>query len=309
MIAATLTALLAIMNHQDGPNRATGPVDDRRRSGVDLDRRVADYTARFGRDTGYSEPTSADRRTIAEGVGLLLDGHRSQAQQRLSDVDFEIRTIVDSATGRRYEEVADRTDDSPTPRGWGRVYIGLDSPARWSVQVPHPVADAHTEHLGVRVLRGSQGGVLVIAGAHRKAGDGNAADVAHRRDTVFNAICDELTLHGLPGVQVHGFADDSAPRYDVIASTGKGRIARNEGRGLADALHARDFAVCRAWVRSCPLAGHTNMQGRAAADQRVPFLHVEFSNRLRTNDGLMARAVEAVNVVTSRWAVQPVHRS
>ncbi|GDY58369.1 hypothetical protein SVIO_089920 [Streptomyces violaceusniger] len=130
--------------------------------------------------------------------------------------------------------------------------MDLSAPARWSVQVPHPVSDADTERLGARVLLDSPGGVLVLAGAHRRAGDDDAADAAHRTDSVFDAVCDELARRGLPGVQLHGFADDSAPGRDVVASTGKGRAGRPDARRLAAALTARHFSVCRAWVRDCP---------------------------------------------------------
>ncbi len=211
-------------------------------SGTDLERRITDYTARFGADTGYLPPRRADREAVAHAVGLLLDGRRAQAAARLAALDFDLRTVTDSATGRRYAEIADRTDTGPAPRGWGRVYLDLSAPVRWSVQVPHPVADARTEQLGVGVLRGTPGGALVLAGAHRDAGTGDAADVAHRRDTVFAAVCAELAGRGLPGLQIHGFADDSAPAYDVIASTGRAtHESRTAARALATALRTRDF--------------------------------------------------------------------
>ncbi|MER6031765.1 hypothetical protein [Streptomyces sp. NPDC001851] len=273
---------------------------------IDLAREVADYTSRFGPDHGYLHPGRADREDIAAAVGLLLDGHRDQAEQRLSQRDFTVRTVVDRPSGHRYTEVADRTDSAVTPRGWGRVYLDLDHRPSWSVQVPHPGFDLGTEQLGVRVLRGSPGGVLVIAGAHRKAGVGNSADVAHREDTVFHAICAELARRGMPGIQLHGFAASAAPGYDVIASTGAGSAGRQEGRDLADALRGHGFAVCRAWVRSCPLEGRTNVQGQTADDDHVPFLHVEFSPGVRAGGRPAERAAAAVGEITRRWAGTPV---
>ncbi|MFI1854735.1 hypothetical protein [Streptomyces sp. NPDC020480] len=297
--AALLTWALALRggggDHGTTPDGAPGRTD--------LERRVDGYTARFGADTGYLPPTRSDRRGVARAVGLLLDGHRAEAAERLDALDFDLRTVTDSATGRRYAEISDRTDAGPSPRGWGRVYLDLSAPVRWSVQVPHPIADARTEQLGVGVLRGTPGGVLVLAGAHRAAGTGDAADVAHRRDTVFAAVCAELAGRGLPGIQIHGFADDTAPDYDVIASTGRAtHHSRTDARALASALRARDFTVCRAWVRSCPLEGRTNEQGRNAAEEDSPFLHVEFANAVRTDRREAARAVAAVNVVTARWS-------
>ncbi|MGW3633543.1 hypothetical protein ACWD7F_25870 [Streptomyces sp. NPDC005122] len=202
--------------------------------------------------------------------------------------------------------MADRTDAAATPRGWGRVYIDLDHRPSWSVQVPHPVFDRGTEQLGVRVLRGSPGGILVIAGAHRKSGVGNSADVAHRRDTVFHAICAELARRGMPGIQLHGFAASSAPGYDVVTSTGAGSAGRHDGRDLADALRTHGFRVCRAWARSCPLEGLTNMQGRVADDDHVAFLHIEFSPTTRAGGQPAERAAAAVADITRDWAKRPV---
>ncbi len=266
-----------------------------------LERVIAEYTAGFGEDTGYRHPSRGDRETVAKGVALLLDGRREEAEHRLADVDFALRTVTDEATGRRYAEVADRSEGGAAPRGWGRVYLDLDSPARWTVQVPHPVADRNTERLGARLLGRAPGGVLIVAGAHRKAGRGDEADVAHRRDSVFHAVCAELARRGLPGVQLHGMADDSAPDHDVVASTGRGSEGRPEARALAAALRKRGYDVCRAWARSCPLEGRTNVQGRAAAAHDVSFLHVEFGPRLRERPADATEAVNALTEVVRGW--------
>lgn len=286
------------------PSPSTAPSSSppsRGRVRADLERRVTAYTAGFSEDSGYRRPSAADRRTVAEGVALLLDRHRSRAERRLADVDFQVRTVTDTDSGRRFAEVSDLSEDASAPRGWGRVYMDLDSPIRWSVQVPHPVADRHTERLGAALLSRSPGGVMVIAGAHRKAGRDDEADVAHRRKSVFHAICDELAKRGVPGIQVHGMADDSAPKYDVVASTGKGREAVAEGRDLADALRRRGYDVCRAWARSCPLEGRKNVQGRNATAQDTEFLHVEFGARIRDRGRHLRAAVSAMASVTRDW--------
>jgi hypothetical protein len=298
MVAALCTVLLARGGERPAP-RQGAPA-----GAEDLLAEVTAYTARFGPDTGYRRPSRADRDTVARAVGLVLDGRHDRAERLLTGMDFTVRTVVDAAGGRRYTELADRTDDGPAPRGWGRVYVAEDgTPAgrRWVVQVPHPVADRNTERVGVGVLRGTPGGILLLAGAHRKAGTGDAADVAHRRDTVFDAVAAALTARSLPALQVHGFADDSAPGRDVVASTGRGRAAVAEGRRLADALRAARLDVCRGWARRCPLEGRTNVQGRLAAAHHVPFLHVELSNRVRTDEALTARAVRAFGRVTEGW--------
>ncbi|HET6858056.1 MAG TPA: hypothetical protein VFH94_13320, partial [Streptomyces sp.] len=131
--------------------------------------------------------------------------------------------------------------------------------------------------------------------------EGDASDVAHRRDTVFHAVCDELTGRRLPGIQLHGFADSTEPDFDVILSTGAGDDGRQDARRLARELRDRDFDVCRAWVRKCVLEGRTNQQGRLASDEEVPFLHVEFSRTVRSDGERIERVVEAVRTVADGW--------
>lgn len=315
VIAASLIAAASLVQCTGSGSSDSGGSPDERpapsasspRPGEDLVERVAGFTAGFGPGHGYRRPTRTEREAVADGVALLLDHRRDQAEHRLANVDFEVRTVTDAVTGRHYAEVADRSEEAAAPRGWGRVYVDLDAPVRWMAQVPHPVADQNTERLGADLLRRSPGGVLIIAGAHRKAGRGDQADVAHRRDSVFHALSQTLTKRGLPGIQLHGMADDSAPRHDVVASTGRGREAVAEGRELADALRERGYDVCRAWARRCPLAGTSNVQGRLAAVRDVPFLHVEFGPRFRNHPKDARRAVEAMTTVTRTWQQQRRH--
>ncbi|GAA1273059.1 hypothetical protein [Streptomyces javensis] len=297
LVAALSTYTIA---RSSGDNGRTS--DGARAPEVPLERRITDFTAGLAPDGDYREPRRAERRDVADAVGLILDGHPDRARPLLADVGFRLRTLTDTGTGRRYAELSDRTADGPDPRGWARVYVDLSTAVRWSVQVPHPVSDADTERLGARVLLDSPGGVLVLAGAHRRAGEDDAADAAHRTDSVFDAVCDELARRGLPGVQIHGFADDSVPGRDVVASTGEGRAGRPDARRLAAALTARHFSVCRAWARDCPLEGRDNVQGRRAATEHVPFLHIEFARSVRASDGQIRNAVAAIGTVTGRWA-------
>ncbi|UQX01690.1 hypothetical protein [Streptomyces sp. RerS4] len=264
------------------------------------------------------------------------------ARSRLSEVDYRLDTFTDAPSGRRYAEVADAAVGSGRSgrgagRGWGRIYVDLDGPARWSVQVPHPLADRDTERLGAEVLRGAPGGVMVLAGAHREAASGaggrgegdedaspekDPADMAHRTDSVFHAVVTELTRRGLPGIQLHGFADSSAPGARAVVSTGAGDAAGAEAAALADALEgawgarrgrvegrvrgAPDgrgaAAVCRAWADPCPLAGRTNQQGRLAAERGTRFLHLELARAVRSDAGASAGAVRAITYVTQGWA-------
>jgi hypothetical protein len=277
---------------------AAAPADS-----VDLRERITAFTDRITQDGGYRVPAERDRRAIADGVRELLDGHRPTAERTLAGAGYTVRTLVDRNGGQRVEEVADATGDGETRRGWGRVYVDLRAPARWQVQVPHPTADQRSEQLGIGLLRGTPGGVLVLAGAHRaSAPDSDAADVAHRRDSVFAAVSDALADRRLPAVQVHGFADSSLPEDDVVVSPGKGDAGLPSARRLSVALQGEGLRVCEVWSRYCGrLEGRTNVEGDHAAGVGVPFLHVEHSRRVRLDDHLVAAAVRALTAVTQRW--------
>ncbi|MGK5732657.1 hypothetical protein [Streptomyces sp. URMC 124] len=272
---------------------------------VDLARRITDYTDGITADGSYRIPSERERRAAAEGVRALLDGDRTAAVRRLGGIGYAVRTLVDSSGGARYAEVADATREGEVRRGWGRVYVDLRGPARWQVQVPHPSADQRTEQLGIGLLRGAPGGVLVLAGAHRAAdsGDGpDAADVAHRRDSVFAAVAAALADRRLPAVQVHGFADSSLPDHDVVVSPGKGEEGLPSAVRLAAAYRAQGLRVCEVWERYCGrLEGRTNVEGEYAEEAGVPFLHVEHNRRVRDDDGLVAKAVRALLEVATRW--------
>ncbi|MGW1074777.1 hypothetical protein [Streptomyces sp. NPDC002537] len=311
LLAAAAAAALTGCSHS-----ADGRKGDARRDGasgadrsVDLRERITSFTDRITQDGGtYRVPAERDRRAVADGVRALLDGDRAAAGRSLGTVGYAVRDLVDRDGGRRVAEIADATADGEARRGWGRVYVDLGGPARWQVQVPHPTADQRTEQLGIGLLRGSPGGVLVLAGAHRNApaDDGtssDAADVAHRRDSVFAAVSDALADRRLPAVQVHGFADSSLPDEDVVVSTGKGEAGLPAARRLADALRRESLRVCEVWERYCGrLEGRTNVEGDHAASAGVPFLHVEHSRSVRADDDRVTAAVRALTTVTRRWS-------
>ncbi|MEU7134179.1 hypothetical protein [Streptomyces sp. NPDC046261] len=292
---------------------AGGRQDDAAEQGtpVDLGRRITAFTDRIDQNGRYRVPAVHDRKAVADGVRLLLDGDRAAAEQALGTAGYTVRTLVDRADGgRRYAEVADATPDGDATRGWGRVYVDLRGPARWSVQVPHPTADLRTEQLGLGLLRGAPGGVLILAGAYRTLGDSGdkadegAADVAHRSDSVFAAVADSLADRRLPAVQVHGFADSSLPDHDVVVSPGKGDAGLPSARRLAGGLRKEGLRVCEVWQRYCGrLEGRTNVEGDHADAVGAPFLHVEHSRRVRLDDTLVARAVRALVEVARGWSM------
>ncbi|MFC9325482.1 hypothetical protein [Kitasatospora sp. NPDC057015] len=274
---------------------------------VDLAARVDAYTAGFGPSTPYTSPDEGQRRAIADGVAQAVEGDRDRAGRSLRTVGYRLTEFVDSGSGRRLTEIADASSAAEAQRGWGRVYLDLSAKASWSVQVPHPIFDSRTELLGVDVFRAAPGGVLVLAGAHRKAGADGSSDPAHRTDTVFDAVTAALAARGLPGVQVHGFDEGSLPGRDAVVSGGTAP-AGPAADLTADGLERAGFAVCRAWRDKCGhLEGTTNVQGRFAAGLGVPWLHVELGNGLRTDPEQRAEVAAVLAATARSWggAVRP----
>lgn len=320
LLIATAAVLITV-GERSGERHKTADGKGAERE-VDLGRRIAEFSAKVVADAHYRPPDRTERDTVADGVALYLDGRREAAARRLAEAGFRVQILRDTGAGepgenggdgtgashgRRYAEIADRGGAAAeSRRGWGRVYIALDAPVGYSVQVPHPVADADSDALGVGILRGAPGGVLVIAGAHRRAGEGNAADMAHRTDTVFQAVCEQFAARRIPGIQVHGFADASAPAHDMVVSPGIGDEGRPQAERLSDDLSEDGFRVCRAWSDSrCQLAGRTNEQGRLAARENLPFLHVEVNRTVRKDGKLRARAVEAMEAAIVSGTASP----
>ncbi|MCK1795554.1 hypothetical protein MTQ01_05935 [Streptomyces sp. XM4193] len=302
--AVALAAALTVMILTTGESRDA----DSARNGsaattVDLPERVREFAAGIAERRVHRDPTRAERGALADGVGLLLAGERERAEQRLREVDYAVSELKDRESGRSCLEVADAREeaDGSGTRGWGRVYLDLDRAPAWTVQVPHPVADLDTELLGAQVLRGTPGGVLILAGAHRDAGGPDAADVAHRTDTVFHRIVRETVRRGLPGVQLHGFADDSVPEFDALVSSGSGDHGEKAAKSLVADLSRQGFAVCRAWSQKCRLEGRTNEQGIVAERYEVPFVHVEFNRDSRRDPALRSRIVSALGGVVQQW--------
>jgi hypothetical protein len=300
---ATLLSKKDPIAHSTAPHgaRTTGSVPDQGPAAVDLAARVTAYVAPFRAGHGYTEPTAAERGALADGVALLVAGKRPAALAELSTVGYRVGEFRDQATGRRFDEVADADPAREAVRGWGRIYLDLSAPDRWTVQVPHPIADQNTEKVGVAVFRSAPGGVLVVAGAHRRAAPGILADAAHSETTVFAAVLERLSKDGLPGIQVHGFDEGNLPGVDTVFSPGAALPGTAAVR-TAEALKRDGFAVCRPWVEHCgKLAGTTNVEGGHAASLGVPFLHVEMSPAVRADPATRQRIAAVLGRTAAEW--------
>ncbi|MET9758515.1 hypothetical protein ABZ016_05575 [Streptomyces sp. NPDC006372] len=266
---------------------------------VDLRSRILTYTAELAPDDAYVPPDGPQRERVADSVGHLLDGDTATAGRLLAPLGLKLTRLTDTASGRRYDEIAAARPGRA--QRWGRLYLTADSEVRWNAQVPHPVSDRDTERLGVRLLEENPGGSLVLAGAHREAGRGGAADVAHRRDSMFHTIVVELQKRDVPGIQLHGFAKESHRPYEAVLSTGAARSTLTEAVALADGMQADGLRVCRGWSARCPLEGTTNVQGRAAERHHATFLHIELSPDARGDGTDAGDAAEALSELVTTW--------
>jgi hypothetical protein len=174
---------------------------------------------------------------------------------------------------------------------WGAV--ALQEETDLVIEVPHPGADRLTARLGLELFHAIPAAALLIAGAHRRAA-GNAADVAHRADSLFHAFAQTLAT---TEIQLHGFAETSAPDTDAVISPGAG-----DATGLHDTL---EKTLTRQGFRVRHhehLAGRTNVQGIAAAARGTPFLHLELAPLLRLN-----HRDTIVEAVADTWHQQGHH--
>ncbi|MEU9608772.1 hypothetical protein [Streptomyces sp. NPDC048057] len=299
VVAGALGTALTLVGCQAEPGDDKGGKSGSREL-VDVNDRIVRYAGQAESRDAYKPPGDKDRERIARGVGHLLDGDREKAEHVLDDAGFRVTRLTDAVSGKRYDEVS--ASKSGNSARWGRLYLNADAKVRWSVQVPHPVADRDTESLGAHLMENTPGGALVVAGAHRDAGKGDAADVAHRTDSVFHAIVAELQKRRIPGIQLHGFAQSSNRPYEAILSTGAVPTVTPDVTGLADLLTDKGLRVCRGWSDRCELEGTTNVQGKAAKRHKATFLHVELAPKARGNGKDAKEAAEALSTVLAGWS-------
>ena len=253
----------------------------------DLSDQVREFAAGLKPDATYRAPTSAQRRDSVAGLRRLFDGEGAPAaREALRPLGFSVTTGTDPATGRKYAVVL-------SERAWGMYVMDLSAPVRLVVEVPHPNFDLRTELIGLALFRRVPGAVLMVSGTHRRAA-GNEGDVAHRVESLFHAVAEDLAKRDVPQVQLHGFHDQRLPDTDVVVSPGAAD-ASAAVRRVAGQLEDVDLAICRAWTEDCAnLEGTRNQQGRTAAAHRSLFLHLEISRTVREDESRWPRLVAAL---------------
>ena len=274
-----------------------GPAATAAADAVDLAAWLSDFTASMSSSQPYREPSAAESADAVMGLWRMLgDGH---AETLLGPLGFTVISDVDAVTGRPI--VLAFSESPPGKRAWAGVLVDTSMPVQVVIGCPHPVADKATERLGLALWQRIPGSLLLVAGAHRRA-DGGRADPRDNPGSLFHQLAVALLDTGLPHVQLHGFADTSAPGLDVVLSPGA-TTAGDPITRVGDSLAAHGLAVARAWQVPVPnLGGTTNIQGQSAADAGAVFVHVEMSATTRANlSAPLISALSGADVAGTGW--------
>lgn len=246
---------------------------------MDLDDQIDQLTRSLRPDQKYRNPTSGEYNSALDAVDAMMrNAADGEAHDRLGALGFTLRDVDDAKSGRKFSVAVSEKD---TDRAWGMVVVDRSAPPRLQIEVPHPRADEGTERIGLQVLRAVPGSVLLVAGAHRRAGN-DLADVAHDDRSLFHALATRSVDDRLFALQLHGFADESLMSRDVVISAGPGDPSRAIGK-LADNLADTRLDVCRAWRDKCgQLEGTLNVQANVAKDLGRDFCHLEMNATTRS---------------------------
>jgi hypothetical protein len=264
---------------------------------VDLAAWLSEFTAPMSSTQPYREPTAAESTDAVMGLWRMLGDGR--AESLLAPLGFTVTSGFDSVTGRPL--VLAFSEGPPEKRAWAGVLVDASTPVQTVIGCPHPVADIATERLGLALWQRIPGALLLVAGAHRRADDGRA-DPRDNPGSLFHQLAAVMLDARLPHIQLHGFADTSAPGLDVVLSPGATTAGAPITR-VGDSLAAHGLTVARAWQVPVPnLGGTTNIQGRSAADSGAVFIHVEMSATARANlsEPLIA-ALSGADVAGTGW--------
>ena len=245
----------------------------------------------------YTSPTTAERVDAGIGLARLAIGDVAGAAALLGPLGFTITNDADPETGRRYAIALSET--KPLARAWGLYLVDLSKPLGLCIAVPHPKFDLNCEQLALRLWRALPGSMLAMAAVHRHAVvtgtiPAETADHSHNTDSVFHHLwTNVLGPHGVPQVQIHGFADESA-REQVVVSTGAGPVTPAAVR-IAAGIGATGLRTTRNWERTANtnLDATTNEQGIAAATNGWIWVHVEHNRTVRDDTTLWQPAIDA----------------
>lgn len=236
-----------------------------------------------GRNSGtYDVPSFGERAAMADAWRALVAGDLQAAANIAGPLGYSVVRYTDSATGRVARILVERNTAGGTwVHGWGLYAWSAAPGSPLLVEVAHPIADVDTEDIGVVAFRRAGARALFVAGAHRDANADGSADVAHRADTVFDAVHDASLASGLRVLQPHGFADSTLPNEAVVS---RGDAPTPVTRGVEAALDSALFDACLYDGSTCSeLGATTNVQGGSARAGGAEFVHVEVARRVRAD--------------------------
>ena len=262
----------------------------------DLAALVVDFESAFpGRASGgYDVPTSSERTSMASAWDRIEAGDLQRAASIAASLSYDVVRFTDTDTGRVSILLRERRNANGSwPHGWGLYVRTRSATSPLVVEAPHPRADVHSERMAVTTFRKANAAALLIAGAHRDANSDGSADVAHRRDSVFEAVHRATVTSGSRVYSVHGFADASMPGVETVISSGAPPTTLTRRTGAA--LSARGFVVCLYGGTNCAgLAGTTNVQGESARAAGAEFIHAEVNRSVRDDTVRRAAYTNAV---------------
>lgn len=293
VLVVAVGIVIVVSSRSNSDRRETGRPSSSDAGTLDLRAEVARFVSALREDARYRPPDEREKAMLTGVLDRLAQHGRAAlggVAEELAPLGYRTRAGTDPRTGR---DLALLQNEPDTERGWGMYAVDLTRPATVLIEVPHPAFDLRTEELGVDLFDWDPGRVLAVSGTHRRAADG-AGDVAHRADSMFQAVTDGLAGNGLPQLQLHGFDDASLPGVDVVLSSGA-TGASPALPGVADKLADAGLRVCKAWLTPCgELEGRRNEQGLAAAARGSTFVHVELSRTVREDRELTRAVVEAL---------------
>lgn len=259
---------------------------------VDLEGSVVRFVDNIpGRGSeGMGLPTDEQAVRFIDGIRAAQAGRPERAGELVGSMDYRVRTVVDSDTGRTasvFEE--QRAADGSWPHGWGMYVVARHPVRRLFVEVPHPVFDIGTAQIGVAAFRKAGAAVLLVAGTHRYANRDGSSDVAHEDRTMFARVNRALVAKGDVVLQPHGFDADrgsgegATHGFDAVVSGGA-YPPSTMVLAVASALSSRNFDVCVFDGTRCAALGATgNVEGAWCSEVGADFIHLELSRMVRSD--------------------------
>ncbi len=238
---------------------------------------------------GFVLPTVEEIERFGALVTAIEAGDAGRAQSLAAGLGYELLRYVDHGDSAAQSLLLRETRSGA--KGWGLYAFRLLAGSRVVVEAPHPLYDEGTPAVALDAYRTLGARALLVAGAQRDANADGAADVAHNRRTIFQAVHAALARAQDPIVlQFHGFAAGKHPGYPPIVLGSDQPAADALLPALRQALEGEgvDAGLCDggAWRELC---GETNVQSATMASGI--FIHLELDESLRGDDRTLLGAL------------------